>query len=153
MQRFAIRNLLLVIAGSLSLLLGTIGIVLPVVPTTPFLILAALCYLHGSRPLYRRLTAHRAFGRYIHDYMAYRAVQKRTKIVATVLLWASLSFSAWMVDQPFIRLALLGVGVGVTIHIAALKTVGHARHDEEGGRCGSRSRTEGPEPPHGLRME
>jgi uncharacterized membrane protein YbaN (DUF454 family) len=132
MQKQAIKRILLIISGSLSLVLGMIGIVLPILPTTPFLILAAFCFLRSSSRLYNWLIGHKVFGRYIYNYMTYRAVMKRTKIVAMVLLWASLLISIMVVDNLHIRLLLLVVGLAVSIHIATLKTLMQIKHSDDG---------------------
>lgn len=132
MQKQAIKRILLIIFGSLSLVLGMIGIVLPILPTTPFLILAAFCFLRSSNRLYNWLIGHKVFGRYIYNYMTYQAVMKRTKIVAMVLLWASLLISIMVVDNLHIRLMLLVVGMAVSIHIATLKTLMQIKHTDDG---------------------
>lgn len=137
MQKQAMKRYLLIISGSLSILLGMIGIVLPILPTTPFLILAAFCFLRSSGRLYNWLIGHKVFGRYIYNYMTYRAVMKRTKIVAMVLLWASLLISILVVDNLHIRLLLLVVGLAVSIHIATLKTLIQMKHSDDGEKSNS----------------
>ena len=76
----SIVRLLLVIAGSISLAFGVIGIFLPVLPTTPFLLLASFCYVRSSERLHRWLLEHRVFGKYIYNYEVHRAIPKKTKI-------------------------------------------------------------------------
>ena len=71
-----------IIAGWLSLGLGTAGIVLPLLPTTPFLLLAAFCFARGSARLHHWLTSHPRFGPPIKDWNRYGAIKKRTKIYA-----------------------------------------------------------------------
>lgn len=137
MQKQAIKRILLIISGSLSLVLGLIGIVLPILPTTPFLILAAFCFLRSSSRLYNWLIGHKVFGRYIYNYMTYRSVMKRTKIVAMVLLWASLLISIMVVDNLHIRLLLLVVGLAVSIHIATLKILMQIKHSDDGEKSNS----------------
>jgi uncharacterized protein len=123
---------LLIFAGTLSLVLGMIGIVLPVLPTTPFLNLAAFCFFRSSSRLYYWLIGHKVIGRYIYYYMTYKAVMKRTKIVAMGLLWTSLLISIMVVDNLHIRLLLLVIGLAVSIHIATLKTLIQIKHSDEG---------------------
>ena len=113
---------LLIAAGFLSLGLGTIGIVLPVLPTTPFLLLAAYCFLRSSKRLHHWLLHHPLFGRYIYHYLQYRAVKKSAKITAIALLWPSLLFSMYLVGKPWVAVMLVIIGSAVTWHILSLKT-------------------------------
>ena len=62
------KKKLLILLGSLSLFLGLLGIALPLLPTTPFLLLSATCYFHGSDKLYRWLMTHPTLGPYIHSF-------------------------------------------------------------------------------------
>lgn len=118
-----IKKCLLILAGSLSLVLGVIGAFVPVLPTTPFLLLSAYCYLRSSKRLYNWLINHRVFGTYIYNYLTYRAITQRTRIVALIFLWVTLFTSASLANNLHLRLFLLAVGIGVTIHLFALKTM------------------------------
>ncbi len=119
----SVKRLLLILAGSISLVLGVIGIVLPVLPTTPFLLLAAFCYLRSSRRLYDWMLNNRVFGTYIYNYLTYRAVKKSVKVVTLALLWSALSVSIALVSNVYLRVFLAAVGVGVSIHVISLKTL------------------------------
>jgi len=128
----AIKKCLLICAGSLSLVLGVIGAFIPVLPTTPFLLLSAYCYLRSSKRLYHWLINHRVFGTYIYNYLTYRAITKRTRVVALIFLWATLLTSASISENLHLRLFLLAVGIGVSIHLYVLKTMsGEVRHETE----------------------
>ncbi|HHZ16033.1 MAG TPA: YbaN family protein [Peptococcaceae bacterium] len=118
-----IKKYLLIFVGSLSLTLGVIGMFLPVLPTTPFLLLAAYCYLRSSKRLYHWLINHKVFGAYIYNYVTHRAVLKRTKIIAAVYLWLALAVSIILVNNWPIRYFLLLVGCGISIHLYQLKTI------------------------------
>lgn len=119
---------LFVIAGTLSLFLGILGIPLPLLPTTPFLLLSAWCYAQSSRRFYFWLLNHRYFGEYIRDYREKGGVQKKVKISAIVLLWITISISAFFVISLwFVRLLLFAIAIGVTIHILSLKTLNKNR--------------------------
>ena len=131
MQKRPIKKYLLILAGSLSLILGVVGLALPVLPTTPFLILASFCYLRSSKRLYDWLIGNKLFGPYIYNYITHHAVAKKTKIIAMILLWASLLVSIFAVDIFHVRLLLLIVGLGVSIHIATLKTMIQPKHKNE----------------------
>jgi hypothetical protein len=117
------RKLLLVTAGTAAVGLGVAGIFLPVLPTTPFLLLAAGCYLRSSPALYQRLVTHRIIGPYLTNYLTYRAVRRRTKIVALIFLWATLAVSICLIGSLAIRLLLAGVGLAVSIHILTLRSM------------------------------
>lgn len=122
-------KILLIIAGSASLALGVVGIILPLLPTTPFLLLAAYCYMKSSDKLYKRLTEHRALGPHITNYLKYRAVPKRLKYVSIALLWLALAASIIFIPNIYIRILLGVVGIGVSAHILTLKTVGKEAQD------------------------
>lgn len=119
----AIKKYLLIFGGSVSLLLGILGIFLPVLPTTPFLLLTSFCFLRSSKRLYNWLINHRILGSYIYNYVTYRAINKNTRIGAMIFLWASLSFSIFVVPNLHLRIFLIVVGVGVSIHLFTLKTM------------------------------
>ena len=112
-----------IVAGSISLLLGLIGILIPILPTTPFLLLTAYCYLRGSQRLYNWLINHAVFGSYIYNYVTYGAVSKTVKTGTFIFLWISLGVSACLVTSVFVQLGLLAVGVGVSIHLISLTTL------------------------------
>ncbi len=118
-----IKRCLLICAGSLSLGLGVIGAFLPVLPTTPFLLLAAFCYVRSSKRLYHWLINHRVFGTYIYNYLTYRAITRSTRVVALIFLWGTLIISATVSENLHLRLFLLAVGIGVSIHLFVLKTM------------------------------
>jgi uncharacterized protein len=119
-----IKKIALVIAGSLSLILGIIGIFLPLLPTTPLLLLAAACYIRSSKKLYTFLINNKYLGSYIKDYQEKGAVSKKTKIIALCFLWLSIGGSVlFVVTKLFIKFILISIAIGVTIHILRLKTV------------------------------
>ena len=109
-------------AGLLFLGLGLVGIPLPVLPTTPFLLLAAACFLRGSRRLYRWMHENRWFGRYLADYRAGRGIPLRTKAQAVSLLWTTILVSVvFFVRWLPVRIGLLAIAVAVTVHIASIR--------------------------------
>jgi len=119
----SIRKYLLISAGSLSLFLGVVGIFIPVLPTTPFLLLSSWCYLRSSNRLYQWLIRHKIFGAYIYSYIMYRSVLLSTKIFTLIFLWVTLIISIFLVDSLHVRAFLVLVGIGVSIHLFALKTL------------------------------
>ena len=118
----SLKKYLLIFAGSISLALGIIGVLLPVLPTTPFLLLSSFCYIRSSNRLYNWLINHKIFGSYIYNYLTYRAVKKSVKIGALIFLWFSLLISILIVSNLHLRIFLVAVGVSVSIHLLTLKT-------------------------------
>ena len=115
---------LLIFVGVLSVGLATAGIFLPLLPTTPFLLLAAACFIRGSERLYRWLIVHKWFGPYIKNYRENKAIPKRARIVTLLLLWGTLGFTAFGVFSSLVvRFLLLIIGVGVTLHLLSMKTL------------------------------
>ncbi len=116
-------KILLISAGLLSLALGIAGIFLPLLPTTPFLLLSAACFMRSSTRLYRWLTGHKIFGGYIRGYQQFRAVSPRTKIISLALLWLTIGGSLLFAPYLWLKVTLALIAVGVTIHIVRLKTL------------------------------
>ncbi len=114
----------LLVVGSVSLGLGAIGIFVPILPTTPFLLLAAACYLRSSKRMHDWLLGNRWFGEYIKNYQEGRGIPAKTKMVAIITLWAAIIFSAvFFLDEIVIaQIALLIVALGVSVHIIRLPT-------------------------------
>lgn len=119
----SLKIFLFVVLGTLFLVLGLIGAFLPVLPTTPFLLLASFCYFRGSKRLYDWLINHKVFGAYIYCYLTYKAIPQKTKLLTLVFLWTSLVISMVLVDLWPIRVLLVLVGMGVTTHLLILKTL------------------------------
>ena len=120
----SLRKSLLVTAGILSVGLGVLGIFLPLLPTTPFLLLAAACFIRSSDRLYHWLIHHRWFGSYIRNYREHRAIALRAKVGTLLLLWVTIGYSAFFVAHAWwLRALLVAIAVGVTAHILSLKTL------------------------------
>lgn len=114
---------LLIASGTVCVGLGMLGIFLPLLPTTPFLLLAAACYIRSSEKFYRWLIANRWFGRYIRNYREGRGVPFSTKVMAISLLWITIGYSAFfVVDILAVRILLILIAAGVTVHLVLLKT-------------------------------
>jgi uncharacterized membrane protein YbaN (DUF454 family) len=79
--------------GTVFLVIGAIGIVLPVLPTTPLLLLAAACYIRGSPRLYHWMLHNRVFGEFLRNYRAGRGITLRHKLTALALLWGAIGYS------------------------------------------------------------
>jgi uncharacterized membrane protein YbaN (DUF454 family) len=117
-----LKQLFLKAAGVLCLGLGAAGIVLPVLPTTPFVLAAALCFSFSSPELSAWLEKNRYFGPYIENYKNKTGVPLKQKILGVVFLWLMLVISMLIIQKPVMYLVLVMVGVAVTVHIALLKT-------------------------------
>lgn len=123
-MRYILKKYLLVFSGLVSVALGVIGIIMPLVPTTPFMLLAAACFLKSSPRLHTWLTGHPLFGRYILSYQLYRAVSVRVKIATLIMLWASILSSAFLVVSIWpVRIVLLFIATGVTVHVLSLNNL------------------------------
>ncbi|MBF0674817.1 MULTISPECIES: YbaN family protein [Pseudomonas] len=117
-----IRYCLLVV-GWLSVALGVIGIFLPVLPTTPFLLLAAACFARSSPRFYAWLVGHPRLGPWIRDYLDGQGIPLKGKVYTLVLMWLSILFACWLVNIPLARIAMLSSAVLVTIYILRQKTL------------------------------
>jgi len=119
-----LRKGLLVSVGVLSVGLATAGIFLPLLPTTPFLLLAAACFIRSSDRLYRWLITRKWFGPYIKNYREHKVITKRAKVVILLLFWGTLCYTAiGIISALAARVLLLLIGVGVTLHVLSLKTL------------------------------
>jgi uncharacterized membrane protein YbaN (DUF454 family) len=105
------------VAGVLALLLGIIGLFLPLLPTTPFLLLASWCFARGSERLHRWLLSHRVFGEYLRNFEAGRGIPLKAKILATVMLWVSLLMAMRRFDTATVPLILALTGAGVSLYL------------------------------------
>ncbi len=114
---------LYIVAGSTALTLGAVGIVLPLLPTTPFLLLAAFCYTRSSKRLHSWLLNHRIFGFYIHSYITHKAVDRRTKFFTILILWGTMGLSMLIVQRLYVTFILIAIGLAVTTHLLRLKTL------------------------------
>lgn len=114
----------LIVVGSISVGLAFLGVLLPLLPTTPFLLLAAACYVRSSERFYHWLLYHKWFGAYIRNYREGRGIPLITKIMAISLLWLTIGYSVlFIVPLLFVKILLIGVAAGVTIHLLRVKTL------------------------------
>jgi hypothetical protein len=110
------------IAGSVFVAIGVIGIFVPILPTTVFLLIAAACYNKGSEKFHHWLINNKLLGPYIASYRQKQGIPKSAKIRAIVLLWVTLSISAYVVARWHVTIILLAVAVGVTVFLLTRKT-------------------------------
>ena len=116
--------LFLKIAGTLSLIIGGAGIILPLLPTTPFLLLAAACYARSSERGYRWLLYNRWFGSYIRNWHEGKGIPMKAKALSILFLTLTMGYSAVVVVPFFIgKVALIIVAVCVSAHILSFPTL------------------------------
>ncbi|MBD9414335.1 YbaN family protein [Pseudomonas sp. PDM16] len=118
----SVRYLLLAV-GWLSVALGVIGIFVPVLPTTPFLLLAAACFVRSSRRFYMWLVNHPRLGPWIRDYLEGNGIPLKGKIYAIGLMWLSIGFSCYLVPLFWARAFMLTSAVLVSLYILRQKTL------------------------------
>jgi uncharacterized membrane protein YbaN (DUF454 family) len=117
-----IKRNLLIICGTISVGLGILGIFLPILPTTVFLLLAAYCYAKSSKRFYDWLMNNRYLGTYIRNYREGRGMLLNQKIFVIVMLWLTIGTSVWIVQQWWLKALLISIAIGVSIHIGTIKT-------------------------------
>ena len=121
-----LQRSLLLAAGSLFVVLGFLGIIVPVLPTTPFLLLSAACFARSSDRFYQWLLNNRYLGGYIRNYREHKGIPLRSKILTLIFLWSTIAYSALLVvDILWMRILLLVVATGVTVHIVTFPTLKH----------------------------
>jgi len=119
-----LKKLVLVILGTFFILLGIIGFVLPIMPTTPFLILAGMCYINSSKRLYTRLTHLKYFGPMIESYVERGEVTRQTKTYSLLFIIIPTLFTQLFIVKNWIfRLIPILILILVIWHILSLKTV------------------------------
>ncbi|WP_166359803.1 YbaN family protein [Pseudomonas akapageensis] len=123
-----LRYILLSI-GWISVAFGVIGIFLPVLPTTPFLLLAAACFARSSPRFYHWLVSHPRLGPWIVHYLDGHGIPLKGKVYAIVLMWLSIGLSCYLVPLPWARGFMLTSAVLVTIYILRQKTLRNTPHD------------------------
>ncbi|MCW4010492.1 MAG: YbaN family protein [Candidatus Bathyarchaeota archaeon] len=118
-----IKRAVFTVLGTIFLGLGAIGIVLPLLPTTPFLLASAACYLNGSERMHRWLLNNKLFGSYIKNYREGKGMSARAKIFTLTLLWVTILYSAFFVVNSWaIQAVLVAVCLGVTTHLLRIPT-------------------------------
>ena len=114
-------RIFLIIVGLLSLLLGIIGIFLPVMPTVPFVLLAAACFSRGSKKMHDWLVRMPFAGKVIDDYEKGRGVSRKSKLSALLMLWGGMTISAIAIKPaPWVLILLASIAIGATVIIVRL---------------------------------
>lgn len=117
------RRLIYIILGSFFLILGAVGIFVPLLPTTPFWLLTCWFYLHSSEKLYNRAMNNRYFGSYIRNFMVDKAIPLRSKIISVSIMWLSaILTSLYLIEYLWVKILLILISAGVTWHILSFPT-------------------------------
>jgi uncharacterized membrane protein YbaN (DUF454 family) len=118
-----VRRAVYFAVGAASVVLGLIGILLPLWPTTCFLLLAAWCFARSSSRAERWLHENRVFGRYLRDYRVNRVISPRVRATSLATMWGFMALSAALLrGRVWVVALLVLIGVAVTAHLYALPT-------------------------------
>jgi uncharacterized protein len=118
-----LKRLLYVLAGHFFLVLGILGVVLPVMPGTPFIILASACYLRGSPRLYAWLQNHRFLGPYLRAFEEGKGLPARVKAIAIATMWIGITVTIVFFAPVIVAFVLVAIAVGVTIYLLRMPTL------------------------------
>lgn len=111
------------ISGTTSFFIGVAGVILPLLPATPFFLFSAFCYARSSEKFYNKLISSRVFGDYIKSYKKGNGMPLHAKIILILILWTTIIISVFTsFDNLIIQIFLFSVAIGVTIHLAIIKT-------------------------------
>lgn len=113
---------LYILFGTLCLVMGLIGVFLPVLPTTPLLLLTAFCYYRGSDRLYEWLMSHPYLGAHIKRFREHRIIPRKAKAYILTMLWASLLFCAHILTPIWLKCLMIAIAIGVTWHILSYRS-------------------------------
>lgn len=117
-------RIFLTIIGLVSLGLGILGAFLPVLPTTPFLLLAATLFLKSNKCLYNWLMNHPRLGPYIRNFLEHKAIPLRVKVISVSLVWVTLLYCAvWVAEHWALRTLFIVIAIAVSAHILSYKTL------------------------------
>lgn len=112
-------KIFLILVGSIAVVLGVLGIFLPLLPTTPFLLLASACFARGSTRMHNWLQTNRVFGKYLRHYENGHGIPLRAKVWILMFMWGSLAYSMWRLQHlPALQVMLAAIGACVTVYLA-----------------------------------
>lgn len=112
-----------ILFGTLSLILGIIGIFLPLLPTTPFLLLTAALYMRSSPRLYNWLLQQKYLGTYIRNFRENKSIPLHAKVISVVLIWITILYCIFFIlPNWWLKMLLLLVAIGTSWHILSFKT-------------------------------
>ena len=114
------KRLLILSIGWISLILGVIGIVLPLLPTTPFILLSAWCFSQSSKRFHLWLKQHKFFGPIIEDWQSDKGIPKKSRNRAIIFMWCGMGLSTFIVAKFWATLSLICIGICVSIYLLRL---------------------------------
>lgn len=125
-------RIFLIIVGGVSLVLGILGMFLPLLPTTPFLLLSAAVWVKASPALYQWLLNHKVFGEYIRNFREHRAIPLRVKIISVSLVWLTIGYCIFAVVDEWwwAQMLMTLLAIGISWHILSFKTLKKAENGE-----------------------
>lgn len=121
----------LIVVGSISLALGFLGIFLPLLPTTPLLLLAAACYVRSSQRLYQWLLNNKWFGKYIADFRSGKGIPLKVKVLGITVLWLTMGYTViFVVPLYTVKVLLVLTAAFFTWYISSFKTLKQTKKRE-----------------------
>ena len=117
-----LKKKIYIFVGFLAVILGIIGVILPGIPTVPFLLVALFCFERSSKKYHDMILNNKYFGKVLRDYYEGRGLTTSVKIKAVLFLSCGMGFSFYKVQHLHLRIMLAVIWLGVTIHIILLKT-------------------------------
>ena len=115
-------RIILLVCGIFFILLSILGMFLPILPTTPFLLLASFCFARSSKRINDWLLSNRWFGSYIRNYREGNGITLSHKVISISLLWLTIGYTTWIVSFWWLKLILVCVAFGVYNHLIRIKT-------------------------------
>lgn len=123
---------LLILLGTISLMLGILGIFVPGLPTTPFLLLTAFLYMKSSNRLYNWLIKNRFLGKYITNYQRRKGMSRRQKIYSISLMWFMIILSTGFLVHPIVVKIIIGTaGIIGTIVMGLIVPLANDDNDRD----------------------
>lgn len=118
------KRILFIAIGSISLGLGILGVFLPVLPTTPFLLLSAWLFARSSKRLHHWLLNHKYFGSYIKDFTEHKSISLSAKIISLLMMWATMIYTIFIAikGKLILQIILAVIALAVSIYILSFKT-------------------------------
>jgi len=121
-EKNKVKNRLIFLGGFISLILGIIGIVIPILPTTPFLLLASAAFAKSSEKFHKWLLNNKILGAYIRNYTEGKGMPLKIKVITLLLLWITISISIlFLMNLLWIQILLICIAVAVSIHIILIR--------------------------------
>lgn len=115
---------LLIVIGTFSIALGVIGIIVPLLPTTPLLLLGAACYIRSSEKLYKLLLRNKWLGGYIEDFQQKKGITLKNKVISITALWLSMGISLYFsISTLWMSILLVIIAVSVSAFIMSFRTL------------------------------